>query len=104
MIRYGLGVLGRLFVGARPEVPALRVAAVCPPSVAAEQESPRLWVWRVCPGRWLWSLIGPHAETLDSGDTTTWAEALAVGLAALERLSLVASASATGQRRPTSGR
>lgn len=56
--------------------------------VAAEQEHPRLGVSWDCPGRWAWSVTGPSACVLDSGHADTHAEALAVGLAALEAASL----------------
>lgn len=65
-------------------------AAVCPPSVAAEQEHPRLDVWREAPGYWSWLISAPAGDILDSGTHVTHAEALAVGLAALEVASLTA--------------
>lgn len=61
--------------------------------VAADQEHPRLSVHRdlfvnlITDERrwwWWWELTGPNAERLDDGRHATWAEALAVGLAALE--------------------
>lgn len=57
--------------------------------VAAEQEHPRLWVWRAMdPGRWLWCVVDPDAETIERGHAPSWAEALAVGLAALEAVTV----------------
>lgn len=58
--------------------------------VAAEQEHPRLRVFHhpYALVLWCWELTGPQGETLDSGAAQTHAEALAVGLAALEVASL----------------
>lgn len=58
-------------------------AEVC--RVAAEQEWPRLRVTqgRVT-GRWLWRVVDPFGDWLDSGHARTHAEALAIGLAALQ--------------------
>lgn len=52
--------------------------------VAAEQDHPRLTVYCDGPGYWRWDVIGPHCDLLDGGKTATHAEALAVGLEALE--------------------
>lgn len=52
--------------------------------VAAGREHPRLWVGFEAPGRWAWSVTAPDACLLDNGQGETWAEAIAVGLAALE--------------------
>ena len=60
--------------------------------VAAEQEHPRLHVWRELPGRWCWELAGPDGDILDDGTRGTWAEVVALGLAALEVASLTGSA------------
>lgn len=56
---------------------------------------PRL---RVSKGRllgrvWLWRVITPTGEWIEAGSSTTHAEALAVGLAALEAATLPAVAS-----------
>ncbi len=45
---------------------------------------PRLQVRGEGPGRWAWVLAVPMGEVLDSGHADTWAEAMAVGRAALE--------------------
>lgn len=60
--------------------------------VAAEQDHPRLRVWRAADGaRWLWTVSEPDGTVLDYGMHGTHAEALAVGLAALEVASLAGS-------------
>ena len=65
-------------------------ATACPVSVALEQDHPRLSVTRDAPGAWWWIVTGPDGEVLDSGRCSSWAEGLAVGLAALETASVSA--------------
>lgn len=55
---------------------------------AAEQDWPRLRVWREFPRVWVWQLTGPHGHVLDGGHTDSHPAALTVGLAALEAASV----------------
>ena len=61
--------------------------------VAAEQEWPRLQVWKSRHGWWGWLVTGPDGEFLDSGSAQIHAQALAVGLAALQVASVAAVSS-----------
>lgn len=69
-------------------LPRRHLQPMSPRSVAAEQDWPRLRVWRSPHRFWWWRLTGPHGETLDDGAVPTWDEAMAIGLAALEVASL----------------
>lgn len=64
--------------------------------VAAEQDHPRLRVWHNPPGAqpWTWTITGPYGQLIDGGVAATHAEGLAVGLAALEAVSVQRPASA----------
>lgn len=72
---------------------------VCPPAVAAEQEHPRLRIWRSPTYLdWWWQVDDPGGRVISTSVADSHAQALAVGLAALE----VASVSPTGVSGPAS--
>lgn len=80
----------RTLADALSPAPTQRDFALWPPAaevrrVAVEQEHPRLNIFKMgdrgcC---WVWEVTDPTGEVLDTFASSTWAESLAIGLAAL---------------------